>query len=153
MVRLADYLFAIAATLWVGVLWAIGYVVAPTLFHTLSDRSLAGSLAGQFFRIVAWIGMGCAAYLLIYLLVREGARALKAAVFWLVVAMLLLVLAGHFGITPIIAKLRAEAFPREVMESVVRDRFVAWHGISSVLYLVQSALGIALVTQLFKRQA
>jgi hypothetical protein len=31
------------------------------------------------------------------------------------------------------------------MESVLRDRFATWHGISSILYLVQSVLGLLLV--------
>jgi hypothetical protein len=31
------------------------------------------------------------------------------------------------------------------MESVFRDRFAAWHGVASVLYLIQSVLGILLV--------
>ena len=43
------------------------------------------------------------------------------------------------------AQLKADALPRDVMESVMRDRFVAWHGISSILYLVQSLLGVWLV--------
>jgi hypothetical protein len=31
------------------------------------------------------------------------------------------------------------------MQSVVRDRFATWHGVSSVLYLVVSLLGVLLV--------
>lgn len=151
MNRVADYLFAIAVTLWVGALWAIGFVAAPVLFRELSDRSLAGNLAGALFAITAWIGIGAASYALLFLIGREGARALKLAAFWLIVVMLLLTLAGHFGVTPIISQLKAAAFPREVMESVLRDRFVAWHGVSSVLYLIESVLGVGLVTQLFKR--
>jgi hypothetical protein len=57
----------------------------------------------------------------------------------------LLVAAGQFGIQPLMVQLKADAFPRDVMESVMRDRFVAWHGISSILYLVQSLLGLWLV--------
>jgi hypothetical protein len=34
------------------------------------------------------------------------------------------------------------------MESVLRDRFAAWHGVSSVLYIIQSLLGAALVVLL-----
>jgi len=150
MGRLADYLFALALTLWVGALWAIGYISAPILFNTLSDHSLAGTLAGKQFVVVAWLGIGCALYLMCYLLAKEGVAALKGATFWLVLLMLLMVLAGHFGIEPVLNKLRLEALPREVMESVVRDRFVTWHGIASVLYLIQSVLGVALVTQVFK---
>ena len=59
--------------------------------------------------------------------------------------MLLLTLAGHFGIQPILVELKAQALPREVMQSVMRDRFAAWHGVSSILYLIVSALGAALV--------
>jgi membrane protease YdiL (CAAX protease family) len=151
MNRVADYLFAICITLWVGALWAVGFLTAPVLFHELADKTLAGNLAGKLFAIIAWLGIGSAAYALLYVLVREGARSLKTAVFWLIFLMLLLTLAGHFGVTPIIAQLKAEALPREVMESVLKDRFVAWHGVSSVLYLIQSVLGIALVTQIYRR--
>lgn len=151
MTRVADYLFAIALTLWVGVLWAVGCISAPILFQLVADRSLAGAIAGKQFTVMAWLGMGCASYLLVYLLVREGVNALKSAVFWLVVIMLLLTIVGQFGVQPLLAQLKAEALPREVMESVVRDRFATWHGISSVLYLIESVLGVALVTQLVRR--
>jgi hypothetical protein len=151
MNRVADYLFAIAVTLWVGVLWALGLVAAPVLFRELSDRGLAGNLAGAMFAVMAWIGIGAATYALLFLFAREGARALKSAAFWLILVMLLLTLAGHFGVTPILAHLKSEALPREVMESVLRNRFMAWHGVSSVLYLIQCVLGVALVTQFFKR--
>ena len=151
MNRVADYLFAIAVTLWVGVLWALGLVAAPVLFRELSDRGLAGNLAGAMFAVMAWIGIGAATYALLFLFAREGARALKSAAFWLILVMLLLTLAGHFGVTPILAHLKSEALPREVMESVLRNRFMAWHGVSSVLYLIQCVLGVALATQLFKR--
>ena len=59
--------------------------------------------------------------------------------------MLLLTLAGHFGIQPIMAQIKLDALPREVMDSLLRDRFATWHGISSVLYLLQSLLGVMLV--------
>lgn len=146
MRRAADFLYVFAITLWVGGLWAIGYVVAPTLFHELSaNRALAGNLAGRMLAAIAWIGVGCAGYLLVFLLLRRGAAAFKSSVFWLVVAMLLMTVAGQFGIQPIMAQLKAEALPREVMESVLRDRFARWHGISSVLYLIQSLFGAVLV--------
>jgi hypothetical protein len=32
-----------------------------------------------------------------------------------------------------------------VMQSLFRDRFAAWHGVASVLYLIQCALGLAVV--------
>ena len=146
MRRFADFLYVLAITLWVGGLWAVGYIVAPTLVHELSgNRALAGNLAGRMFAMIAWVGIGCAAYLIAFIVLRRGAASFKSSVFWLVLLMLLLTLAGHFGIQPIMAQLKVEALPREVMESVLRDRFARWHGISSVLYLIQSLLGAALV--------
>lgn len=148
--RLADYLYAISLTLWVGALWAIGYVAAPILFRSIADHGLAGDIAEQQFAIVAWLGIGCSIYLLGYLFVRNGAAAFKQPSLWLTVLMLMLTLIGHFGVAPVVGSLRSE-MARSVIEEVVRSRFQTWHGIASVLWLVQSVLGIALVTQNGKR--
>ncbi|MFT4173961.1 MAG: DUF4149 domain-containing protein [Rhodocyclaceae bacterium] len=151
MSRIADYLFAIVITVWVGALWAIGFMAAPVLFQQLADRMLAGAIAGKLFTIVAWLGIGSAAYALLYLMSREGTRSLKSAIFWIVLLMLLLTLAGQFGVTPILEGLKAQSVPHDIMEGVLRDRFAMWHGISSVLYLVVSVLGVALTTQVYRR--
>ena len=143
--RLSDALYFATLTLWVGGLWTIGYIVAPTLFATLADRQLAAMLAGKLFILIGWIGLGCAAYLLIFMLLRIGRAALKRWSFWLLLLMLGLTAASQFGIHPILAQLKADALPREVMESVMRDRFVTWHGIASILYLLQSVLGLLVV--------
>ncbi len=145
MNKLSESLYSIAITLWVGALWVIGGIAAPTLFYRLADRTLAGSVAGAMFALVAWTGMTCAAYLLLFLVVRRGLGVFKSGVFWLALAMLALTLAGHFGIGPILAQLRADALPRQIMESTLRDRFAAWHGVSSGLYLIESLLGLWLV--------
>ena len=145
MRSLADGLHAIALTLWVGGMWAIGGIVAPTLFHALGDRALAGAVAGRLFTYLAWIGFGCAAYILLFRLVRFGGAAFKQAAFWLVIVMLLLAVAGEFGVQPILSGLKAQALPKEVMESIFRDRFSTWHGVASVLYVVECALGVLLV--------
>jgi len=142
---ITEAFYAIALTLWVGGLWAIGYIAAPLLFAMLSDRALAGNVAGKLFALIAYIGIGCAAYLLLFKLARLGAGALKRAPFWIILLMLALIAAGQFGITPILDSLKAQALPQHVMESVFRDRFAAWHGVSSVLYLIVSVLGALLV--------
>ena len=49
----------IVAALWVGSLWAIGYLVAPLLFARLDDRGLAGFLAGEFFTVITWMSLVC----------------------------------------------------------------------------------------------
>lgn len=146
MRRLADALYEVALTFWVGGMWAIGYLVAPTLFATLSaDRQMAGALAGRLFEWIGWVGLGCGGYLLLFLLLRGGTAVLRRRNFWLVWLMLLLTAVSLFGLQPLLAQLKADALPREVMESILRDRFVAWHGVSSILYLAQSVLGLMLV--------
>ncbi len=143
--RFAGALYSLCIAVWVGGLLAVGYLAAPILFAKLSDRMLAGSLAGQMFTAIAWVGMACGTYLLLFVLALKGWREVQSGVFWIVLLMLLLTLAGHFGVQPILAQLKADALPRQVMESAMRDRFATWHGVSSVLYLVQSLLGVALV--------
>ena len=145
MRRFTDALQSIVVTLWVGGLWAVGYIVAPLLFSRLGDRALAGLIAGKLFSLIAWIGIACAAYLLIHRLLRYGAGALRQGLFWIVVVMLALVLAGEFGVQPVMAALKEQALPKQVMESVLRDRFTLWHGVSSGLYVIQSVLGAVLV--------
>jgi hypothetical protein len=145
MSRWADNLALLLVTAWVGGLWAIGYIAAPTLFYALGDHQLAGMVAGKLFAIVAYLGMGAAFYLLMHRVVRLGTGALRQAFFWTVVAMLLLTLAGHFGIQPLLAKLKAAAMPADVMQSVFADRFRTWHGVASIGYLLESLLGIVLV--------
>jgi len=48
---------------------------------------------------------------------------------------------------PILSSLKQEALPSEVMHSIFRDRFAAWHGVSSALYLIECALGLVMVLQ------
>lgn len=145
MRRFSEALYLLAIALWVGGLWAIGYIAAPVLFASLADRQQAGMVAGRLFALIGWVGLGCATYLAAFTLVRSGSRFFRNPIFWLVLVMGALTLASQFGIQPLMARMKAEALPREVMESVLRDRFAAWHGISSILYLVQSLLGLWLV--------
>ena len=137
-------LYNVAVALWVGGLLAMGYLVAPLLFSKLADRSLAGSVAGTMFSAMAWVGLACGSHLLLFVLAGKGWRAIQSGVFWIVLLMLALTATGHFGVQPILAQLKADALPRQVMESALRDRFSTWHGVSSALYLVQSLLGVAL---------
>lgn len=146
MHTLFDRFALIVVTAWVGGLWATGYLAAPALFYNLADnRQLAGSLAGHMFVLVAYVGMFSALYLMMHRIARFGAQALKQGFFWAVVVMLLLTLASHFGLQPLLAQIKMQALPSDVMQSVFRDRFSAWHGVASIAYLVQSLLGVFLV--------
>jgi hypothetical protein len=143
--RFADILYTLALTAWVGALWAIGYIAAPVLFAAVADRALAGTLAGKMFVVVGWLGLGCGTFLLAFMLLRLGAAALKRGIFWLVLLMLLLTAAQLFGLQPLVAQLRSQSLPRELAEAATRDRFATWHGVASVLYLLQSLLGMVAV--------
>ena len=144
---LVDALQSIAVTIWVGGLWAIGLMVAPLLFHTLADRSQAGVLAGQFFAAMSYVGLGCGTYLLLFRLARFGGQAFAQLFFWSALLMMALSAAGQFGLQPIMASLKQQALPAEVMHSLLRNRFAAWHGVSSALYLIECLLGLVLVVQ------
>lgn len=145
MKHLPERVAQVLLVLWVGGLWSIGYIAAPTLFAELPDRQLAGYLAGVLFKWMAWVGIVAGVYLLVFRLGRQGFQALKQAYFWIVLLMLLLTLGQHFGIQPVMQALKDQAMPQAVMESAFRDRFAAWHGVSSIVYLLQSALGLVLV--------
>jgi hypothetical protein len=136
-------------TLWVGSIWTIGYLVAPTLFATLPDRVLAGSIAGALFRVEAWVSVACAVLLIVLSGVPKdkfGDRKRDVSV-GLVVAMLACTLVGYFGLQPFMAELR-EAAKGGAMDSDAKMRFGILHGISSAIYLVQSLLGVALVLKM-----
>ena len=148
MKNLFEALQSVAATLWVGGMWVTGFMVAPLLFARLGDRAMAGLIAGRLFTLMSLVGLGCAAYLLLFRLLRDRGRVFAQGVFWTVLVMLLLIVAGEFGVQPIMEGLKEQALPREVMESVFRDRFATWHGVASILYVIESVLGVILVALL-----
>jgi len=141
-----DKLATLALVFWVGGLWAIGYIAAPSLFSALpNDRALAGALAGKMFTITAYVGIACALYLIIHRLASVGTGAFQQLFFWVALLMLVLTLIGVFGIQPIIASLKVEGGAKDVMQSLAASRFAHWHGVASILYLIQSLLGAVLV--------
>jgi len=139
----------LVATLWAGSLWTIGFVVAPTLFDTLGDRVLAGNIAGSMFRAEAWLSMACALILLALLQWGAGELALKCRRLLgaLVLSMLVCTLVSYFGITPLMAELKAQA-PSGIMEGALRSRFGMLHGVSTLVFGVQSVLAGVLIWKL-----
>lgn len=144
MQRLFDQFAILLATAWVGSMWAVGALAVQVLFNNL-DHVMAGKLAGQMFTWLSYFGMVSAFILMILRVARFGVEALKQSYFWILVAMLALILAGEFGIQPILAHLKSQAGAIDVMQSVFADRFKHWHGIASVAYLIECLLGAALV--------
>ena len=145
-----QHLDAVLLTLWVGSLWSIGYLAVPILFQAQPDKQLAGMLAGEMFRVQSLAGIVCG----LYLLGRRGLRAGKVAMrqpFFLIIALMLtLTLLITFGIQPLLAQLKAQALPLEVMQSALANKFALWHGISSILYLLESLLGALAITLFFR---
>jgi hypothetical protein len=129
-------------------MWSIGYLAVPILFQSLPDKMLAGMLAGKMFTFIAYIGMTSASYLLLHQLISLGKAAFRQTIFRLVLCMLLLTIAGLFGIQPLMVELKAQALPADVMHSAFANRFKMLHGISSIVYLVQSILGAVLVLKI-----
>ncbi|MDP2804918.1 MAG: DUF4149 domain-containing protein [Gallionellaceae bacterium] len=134
-----------ATALWVGGMWAIAYLAVPVLFQTLADRQLAGLLAGKMFSLMAFVGLGCALYLLAYQLQQYGKFVWQQIPFRIVLVMLLLLAAGQFLLQPMMADLKLQALPLEVTQSTLAAEFKTLHGVASVLYLAQSLLGLALI--------
>lgn len=57
----------------------------------------------------------------------------------------------EFGIYPLMADIKLRAQSLDVMQSAFAPSFRMWHGISSILYLVESLLGAALVIKSLRK--
>ena len=131
----AAALEAVIQTLWVGSLWTVGYLVAPALFAHFPDTATAGRVAGRLFTLVTWLGLGCAAALLLLMRLRRGAQRARVR---LVLVMAGLLAASHFLVRPLMEAAR-------LPDGTPGPGFGAWHGVSSLLYLAASLAGLALV--------
>ena len=123
------------STAWVGSAWTVGYLVAPTLFRTLADSTLAGTIAGQLFAVEAWVSLVCGIALLAI------AKAQGQKISWRIMTMLLCTIVGYFGLHPFMAELRAAG----LTNPDVKWQFGVLHGLSSGIYLLQSILGAMLI--------
>ncbi|MBI3228813.1 MAG: DUF4149 domain-containing protein, partial [Burkholderiales bacterium] len=95
------------AALWVGNIVTVGYMVAPTLFATLYDRVLAGTIAGSMFGVQFWLTLGCGG--LLFGLVQGIAPAQRKILRLLVGSILLCAVISHLGLQPMMAAIKAEA--------------------------------------------
>jgi hypothetical protein len=142
--------FRLLTVVWVGSLLTIGYAVAPVLFAAL-DRISAGAVAAQLFRIEGVLGVACGVVLLVLAngLVRRGNDAYRR-LRWLIAGMLVCVLLGYFALQPFMNAIRMAALAAgtDVAHSPDATRFGVLHGVSSLFYLIESLLAIALVWKL-----
>jgi MFS family permease len=128
----------ILLTLWVGGLWAIGYITTPTLFSMIDDKAIAGNIAGQMFHIMSYIGLVCGSLLLVSVFQRNRFQWRA----WLIVVMLALVASSEFILQPMMEALKLQGL---VEGSPTKKQFGILHGTASTIYLVVSICGLSLV--------
>ncbi|MGF6534334.1 hypothetical protein P3T24_006893 [Paraburkholderia sp. GAS33] len=142
--------FRLLTVIWVGSLLTIGYAVAPVLFTSL-DRAAAGEVAAQLFRIEGVLGVVCGVLLLglANVLIRRGNDAYRR-LRWLIAGMVVCVLLGYFALQPFMNAIRMAALAAgtDVAHSPDAMRFGVLHGVSSLFYLIESLLAVALVWKL-----
>ncbi len=127
-------------TLWIGSMWAIGYLAVPILFRAQDDRVLAGMLAGQMFTLLNFLGLLCGVLLLLGSLLQQGRAALSSWRSWLLFGMLLIICVAEFVLQPQMAELKQLGLEGEHLQ-----QFRWLHGLSSILFLVNSLAGLLLV--------
>jgi hypothetical protein len=151
----AQRLFILVAGLWVGSLLTVGYLVAPAIFSTMTDRQAAGMVAGSIFKLEAYLSLTVCICLMVLanLLVNRGLHQFRS-IRWILLAMLLCSIAAAFIFIPWMNTLRDDALAQgmPVMLSPSATLFGRLHGASSIVFMLQSALGIFLVWRLSKHQ-
>ena len=129
-------------TLWVGGLWAIGFLAVPMAFANLGDVALAGNYAGQLFSAINLLGLGCGSVLVFTKLIQHKLKVKQLWRFWLLLLMVVMTLVFSLYLQPEIAALKQLDWQAE--QSLV-ERFSFLHELSKNLYLLLSLFGLALV--------
>lgn len=144
-------LVLILSGLWLGVILAVGYLVAPTLFASIPDRQLAGLVAGEVFKIttILTVILQVSLMFLVNGLVKRGVSEYRP-VRWYVLIILLLAMVGGYVIAPWMNELRllAQESGHAIMDSVYGPTFARLHGVSSSLFLSEAVLGLLLFWKL-----
>jgi hypothetical protein len=128
-------------TLWVGSIWAIGYIAVPVTFIHFDDVVIAGAFAGRLFTIVDYLGLACGSALVIRFALL-GQHVITLWRFWVTLAMLLLVAFLHFYLQAEMSEIKNLDWRQD---TVLSARFDLLHHLSTGLYMVLSVLGLALV--------
>lgn len=135
----------LASVLWAGSLWALGYIAAPTVFGMLPSTQ-AGEVVGALLERQAWLAIACAVVVLVLARFAQDLDARRRRTLMIVVvAMLACALVIYLGLQPAMARMREAAGPAGVRASPYWTQFAAMHGVSQVLHLVESLLGVVLV--------
>jgi hypothetical protein len=141
------YLMVLSLVVWIGgiIFFAI---MAPTVFHQLPTRLMAGTLVGNLLAKLHWIAIGSGIIFLIsslaYSSITQGTPHLFAFRNILICLMLALTLISQFGITPKMIALRAQVgnFDNTTVDNPARLQFDALHVWSTRLEIGVLVLGL-----------
>ncbi len=135
MGRVRDPVARVAAALWAGGLWAIGYAVAPVLFLYLPVAT-AGGIASWLFGL--WQGLGLLFGAIVFLAVRHRPRPwpMLAGIAWALDAVF------EFIFLPLMVSLKGPGFGPL---SPQWHLFLILHGVAAACYLVEGVLLLAVV--------
>ena len=131
-----------------GLLVVSGYVVVPVLFAKAGSTTLAGSLAGDVFHMANTSILILVATVAVFWLRMKKSGAEIGKLRWLpLIVVLLMVVGNEFGVSPIIADLKAQAGPIDALAKSDPQRvmFGLWHGVSAVFHLIASLAAALLV--------
>ena len=146
-------LFTVISGLWVGSFVSIGFLVVPVLFMAMGDRQLAGLIAANLFKLTAYIGVGVCGLLMVMVnqLIKSGGSSYRL-IRWILLLMLVCVVLAAFLIIPWMSSLRDQALLHglSVRDTSNANLFSSLHMLSSIIFMIQSALGIGLVWQASK---
>jgi len=135
------------AALWAGSVWAVSYLAAPSAFAAL-DSTGAGNVVAVMLTRSAWLALALAVLLALLAARASDLDARRRRwLYALIGGMLACSLVVHLGLQPMMAAIRQAAGPAGVRASPQWGTFAALHGVSQVLYLIESILGALLVVK------
>jgi vacuolar-type H+-ATPase subunit I/STV1 len=125
--------------------WAVSYLAAPSAFAVL-DSTQAGNVVGVMLTRLAWLSIVLAPLLwLVSLRCADLDARRRRWIVGLAGGMLVCSLIVFLGLQPMMAAIREAAGLAGVRASPQWGTFAALHGVSQVLYLLESVLGAVLV--------
>jgi hypothetical protein len=145
------FLMLLSLVVWIGGIIFFS-VLAPTAFHVLPTRLLAGTLVGSLLTKLHWIAIVSGVVYLIsslaYSRVTDGTAHVFAVRHMLICLMLALTLFSQFWITPRMHTLRAQVANFDTaatLNDAARERFDALHVWSTRVEVTVLLLGLAVV--------
>jgi len=145
MSRLVPNLRLLLAALWAGSVWAVSYLAAPSAFAVL-DSTQAGNVVAVMLTREAWLAIALAVLLALLMARSTDLDSKRRRWLWICIGgMLACSLAVYLGLQPAMAAIREAAGPSGVRASPQWGTFAALHGVSQLLYLIETVLGAVLV--------